>query len=68
MQEASSGEEAISIWRQWQPHLIWMDKRMPRMDGLEATRQILLGLQSLNRRGYGHRAAWAVFAWPAAES
>jgi signal transduction histidine kinase/CheY-like chemotaxis protein/ligand-binding sensor domain-containing protein len=37
---AGSGEEALDIWRAWHPHLIWMDKRMPRMDGLETTRRI----------------------------
>ena len=37
---AGSGDEALEIWRAWRPHLIWMDKRMPRMDGLETTRRI----------------------------
>jgi|CXWL01.1.fsa_nt_gi signal transduction histidine kinase/CheY-like chemotaxis protein/ligand-binding sensor domain-containing protein len=37
---ASSGEEALDLWRQFRPHLIWMDKRMPGMDGLETTRRI----------------------------
>jgi PAS domain S-box-containing protein len=38
--EAKNGEEAVALWQQWQPHLIWMDIRMPIMDGYEATQQI----------------------------
>ncbi|GAX42575.1 multi-sensor hybrid histidine kinase [Tolypothrix sp. NIES-4075] len=37
---AENGCEAIAIWQTWHPHLIWMDMRMPVMDGYEATRQI----------------------------
>ena len=37
---AANGLEAIRIWQTWQPHLIWMDMRMPVMDGHEATRRI----------------------------
>jgi PAS domain S-box-containing protein len=40
VQEASNGEEAVARWQQWSPHLIWMDMRMPILDGYEATRQI----------------------------
>ncbi|MEG3978299.1 ATP-binding protein, partial [Microcoleus sp. herbarium8] len=40
VQEASNGMEAIAIWDSYSPHLIWMDMRMPVMDGYEATRQI----------------------------
>ena len=40
LEEASNGQEAIQIWEEWHPHLIWMDMRMPVMDGYEATRQI----------------------------
>ena len=40
LQEATNGEEAIEIWQSYSPHLIWMDMRMPVMDGYEATKQI----------------------------
>ena len=40
VQEAENGQEAINIWEDWQPHLIWMDMRMPVMDGYEATKRI----------------------------
>ncbi|MDM8530461.1 response regulator [Anaerolineales bacterium HSG25] len=40
LKEASNGQKAIEIWEKWHPHLIWMDIRMPIMDGYEATRQI----------------------------
>ncbi|CAN1212839.1 hypothetical protein TUMEXPCC7403_21720 [Tumidithrix helvetica PCC 7403] len=40
VKEAGSGEEAIALWDSWQPHLIWMDMRMPKVDGYMATSQI----------------------------
>lgn len=40
VKEASNGQEAIDVWQSWQPHLIWMDMRMPVMNGYEATEKI----------------------------
>ena len=40
VQEAENGREAVAIWENWMPHLIFMDMRMPVMDGYEATRHI----------------------------
>ncbi|ERT09540.1 sensory box protein [Lyngbya aestuarii BL J] len=40
VQEAENGAEAITLWQQWHPDLIWMDLRMPELDGYQATRQI----------------------------
>ncbi len=38
--EASNGQEAVDLWRDHKPSLIWMDWNMPVMDGCEATRII----------------------------
>ncbi|MGC9526058.1 MAG: PAS domain S-box protein [Limnospira sp.] len=40
IQEAENGREAVAIWEEWEPHLIFMDMRMPVMDGYEATQLI----------------------------
>ncbi len=40
IEEAVNGKEAIDIWLRWQPHMIWMDLRMPVMNGYEATERI----------------------------
>jgi signal transduction histidine kinase/CheY-like chemotaxis protein len=40
LREASNGQEAIDIFENWQPDLIWMDIHMPVMDGLQATQHL----------------------------
>ena len=42
VKEAENGEQALEVWENWQPHLIWIDTRMPVMDGMEASKQIRL--------------------------
>lgn len=40
LQEARNGQETVLIYKKWKPHLIWLDMRMPMVDGYEAARQI----------------------------
>jgi CheY-like chemotaxis protein/anti-sigma regulatory factor (Ser/Thr protein kinase) len=37
---AENGEECLQIFEKWHPDLIWMDRRMPVMDGEEAARRL----------------------------
>jgi len=40
IKEGNNGQEAIEIWESWQPDLIFMDLKMPAMNGNEATKLI----------------------------
>lgn len=40
VREGINGEEGIRLWKEWQPHLIFMDLRMPIINGYEAIQQI----------------------------
>ncbi|HRF43446.1 MAG TPA: response regulator [Candidatus Competibacteraceae bacterium] len=40
VREAEGGEAALRLWREWQPDLIWLDIRMPGLDGYAVTRHI----------------------------
>ena len=37
---ATNGQQAVDLWESWRPHLIWMDLRMPVLDGRAATERI----------------------------
>jgi len=37
---ADNGAAAVEQFQHWRPHFIWMDRRMPVMDGVESTRRI----------------------------
>ncbi|WP_144051068.1 CHASE2 domain-containing protein [Calothrix sp. PCC 6303] len=50
---ASNGEEAVSIWHNWQPNLILMDIRIPIIDGYEATKRIRLAEANPYSSNYG---------------
>lgn len=38
--EAVNGRQGVEQFTRWQPHFIWMDRRMPIMDGIAATQKI----------------------------
>jgi signal transduction histidine kinase/DNA-binding response OmpR family regulator len=40
VKSAENGKEAVAIWDSWEPQLIWMDMRMPVMNGYEAVEAI----------------------------
>ena len=40
VREAENGRAAVMLWESWNPHLIWMDTRMPMMDGITAMKEI----------------------------
>jgi len=40
VKEAANGREALDLWESWEPHLIWIDMRMPVMNGYEVIKRI----------------------------
>ena len=59
IEEAVNGKEAIDVWLRWQPHMIWMDLKMPVMNGCEATERI---------RAYSSRTRIPIIAFSASTS
>jgi signal transduction histidine kinase/CheY-like chemotaxis protein len=37
---AENGRQGVELFQTWRPHFIWMDRLMPVMDGIEATKAI----------------------------
>jgi signal transduction histidine kinase/ligand-binding sensor domain-containing protein/FixJ family two-component response regulator len=40
VREARTGEEAVGLWSEWQPRIVWVDLRMPGMGGTETVGSI----------------------------
>jgi len=40
VREAENGATAVTLFQTWQPHFIWLDMRMPVLDGYAAARKI----------------------------
>lgn len=40
LREVENGREAVTAFKEWHPHLILMDRRMPVLDGVEAVKEI----------------------------
>ncbi|MFB8788489.1 MAG: response regulator [Potamolinea sp.] len=55
VREAENGQEAVEQWLMFYPHLIWMDTRMPIMDGIEAATEIRTREGEKGKRGYGEK-------------
>ncbi|HIK19191.1 MAG TPA: response regulator [Leptolyngbyaceae cyanobacterium M33_DOE_097] len=68
VQSAINGQEAIAQWESWQPHLIWMDMRMPVMNGYEATQQIRAKEQERNYQSRHADPSAARAAVPSAQA
>ena len=51
VKEAQDGQAAVEITKSWQPDLIFMDLRMPKLNGFEAVKQIRAYEASLNKLG-----------------
>ena len=59
--EAATGEEAVAAVERLQPHIVVMDIRMPRMDGIAAAREIRakyphVRIIGLSEYAYGYHA------------